>query len=229
MPRPVLMSTLVLRAQQLADMYPDPSIDPVEWNAIISEAYGEAYEIVAGEGNRYFEYTTTLITDGVTNYLAEPNDQLAIVDQLELVLNAATGQCRRLKPITPQQRAALSGRIGPPRYYELVDGRYFLYPTPPGGLSLTLRYIAQCPDLTGFAGASVVDCYCVAGQKFVQYAAAIEAIDKSKNDSSHLVPKLELQRKLLWEWSAERAMNAQPVWYVEDGDGDDYLPANWSF
>ena len=222
------MSTLVLRAQQLADMEGDPSIGPVEWNAILSEWYGEAYEVIVSEGNRYFEYTTTLTTDG-TNYLPEPADQLAIVDQLELILDASTGRCRRLHPITSQQRAALSGRTGQPRYYELVDGRYFLYPTPTAGQTLTLRYVGQCPDLTGYTGSQVVDCYCVAGQKFVQYAAAAAAVQKSKNDASALLQEREIQRKLLWEWAAERAMNAQPVWYVEDGEGDDMLPSNWSW
>jgi hypothetical protein len=228
MPRPVQMSTLVLRAQQLADMEGDDSIDTTEWNALISEAYGEAYEIVAGEGNRYFEYTTTLTTDG-TNYLPEPDDQLAIVDQLELILDATTGRCRRLHPITPQQRAALTGRTGQPRFYELVDGRYFMYPTPPAGQQLTLRYVAQCPDLTAYAGDDQADCYCVAGQKFVQYAAAAAAVSKSKNDASALLAEREVQRKLLWEWAADRAMNAQPVWYVEDGGGEDWLPSSWSW
>lgn len=228
MPRAVPMSTLVLRVQQLADMESDPSIDPTEWNALVSEAYGEAYEIIAGEGNRYFEYVTTLVTDG-TNYLPEPADQLAVVDQLELVLDAATGRCRRLRPIAPQQRAALSGRTGQPRCYELVDGRYFLYPTPPAGQSLTLRYIGQCPDLTAYADADQVDVYCVAGQKFVQYAAAAAAVSKSKNDASALLAEREVQRKSLWEWASDRAMNVQPVWYVEDGDGGDDLPVNWSW
>ena len=228
MPRVVTMSALVLRVQQLADMQNDPSIDATEWNALISEAYGEAYEIVASEGNRYFEYTVTLTTDG-TNYLPEPVDQLSIVDQLELILNATTGQCRRLRAITPQQRAPLAGRTGQPRYYELVDGRYFLYPTPPAGQTLTLRYIAQCPDLTAYVGTNQVDCYCVAGQKFVQYAAALEAVDKSKNDSSAIARKLEEQRALLTAWASDRAMNVQPVWYVDDGDGGDSLPSNWNW
>lgn len=204
----------------------DPSIGTTEWKAIISESYGEAYEVVAGEGNRYFEYTTTLTTDG-TNHLPEPVDQLAVVDQLELILDAATGRCRRLRPILPQQRAALSGRIGPPRFYELVDDRYYVYPTPPAGQQLTLRYIGQCPDLTGYADGDVADCYCVAGQKFVQYAAAAAAVQKSKNDASALLQEREVQRKLLWEWASDRAMNAQPVWYVDDGDDD--LPANWAW
>lgn len=204
----------------------DPSIGGTEWKAIISEWYGEAYEIIASEGNRYFEYTTTLTTDG-TNHLPEPVDQLAVVDQLELILDAATGRCRRIRPISPQQRASLSGRTGTPRFFELVDDRYYLYPTPPTGQQLTLRYIAQCPDLTGYADDAVADYYCVAGQKFVQYGAAAAAVSKSKNDASALVQEREVQRKLLWEWAADRFMNSQPVLYVDDGDDD--LPTNWAW
>lgn len=226
MPRRVLLSKLVLRAQQLADMENDPSVDATEWTALISEAYGEAYEVVAAEGTRYFETTHTYTTDG-TNRLPEQADQLSVVDRLELILDASTGRCRRLRPITPQQRAALSGRIGPPRYSELVDDTWYLYPTPPTGQQLTVRYIAQCPDLTDLPGATSVDCYCMAGQKFVQYAAAMEAVDKSKNLSERLAAKLDLQRKLLTEWASDRFMNDQPVWYVEDDD-DDCVPSGWS-
>jgi hypothetical protein len=225
MPREVLMSTLLSRSQQLADMENDPSISPTEWNALISEWYSEAYEVIAAAGTRYFEYTTMLTTDG-TNHLPEPDDQLSIVDQLELILDATTGKCRRLHPINPQQRARLSGRSGPPRYYELADGRYFLYPTPPANQSLTIRYIPQVPDLTSYVGSSVVDVYCGAGQKFVQYGAAAAAVQKSKNDASALLQERENQRKLLEDWSADRHFNAQPVWYVEDNDGDD-LPQDW--
>jgi hypothetical protein len=220
------MSVLLTRSQQLADMENDSSISPTEWNAIISEWYSEAYEVIAAAGTRYFEYTATLTTDG-TNYLPEPDDQLSIVDQLELILDTATGRCRRLHPISPQQRARLSGRTGQPRYYELVDGRYFLYPTPPANQTLTIRYIPQVPDLTNYTGSQIVDVYCGAGLKFVQYGAAAAAVQKSKNDASALLQEREIQRKLLQEWSADRQFNAQPVWYTEDGDGGDDVPQDW--
>lgn len=209
-------------------MEADLSIGAAEWQAIISEWYGEAYEIIANEGLRYFETTVTLTTDG-TNKLPEPDDQLAIVDQLELILNATSGQCRRLRPIQPQQRAALAGRTGSPRYYELVDGRYYLYPTPPSGQQLTLRYIGQCPDLTNVSPSTTVDCYCMAGQKFVQYGAAADAVAKSKNDASELLAQREAQRKFLTDWASDRAFNVTPVWYVDDGDDGDTLPSNWSW
>jgi hypothetical protein len=222
------MSTLVLRIQQLADMEGDPSIDTTEWKALAAESYVEAYEIIADEGNRYFESVATLVTDG-TNQLSEPVDQLSVIDQLELILDASTGRCRRLTPISPQQRAMLSGRIGQPRYYELVDDKYYVYPKPPSGQSITLRYIAQCPDLTGYADAATVDCFCGAGMNFVQYAAAVAAVQKSKNDASALVEQRELHRKNLLVWASNRFSNALPVWYVDDGDGGDSMPSNWSW
>jgi hypothetical protein len=221
------MSTLVLRAQQLADMEEDPSIGTTEWNALLSEAYAEAYEAIAAEGTRYFESTHTFTTDG-TNALPEQLDQLSVVDQLELVLDASMGRCRRLKPITPQQRAALSGRSGSPLFYDLVDRKYSIYPSPPSGQKLTLRYIGQAPDLTNYSGTTPVDCYCAAGQKFIVYAAAAAAVQKSKNDASALLTEREVQRKQLVEWSSDRQMNAQPVWYVDDYDVDS-MPANWSW
>lgn len=228
MPREVTLATLVLRASQLADMEGDPSIDATEWNAIASESYSEAYEAIAAEGTRYFEYTTTWTTDG-TNVMPEPQDQLSVVDELELIIDATSGRCRRLKWITPQQRAALAGRTGDPRYVELVDGRYFMYPTPVAGKVLTLRYIAQCPDLTTWSGSQIVDVYCGAGQKFVIYAMAAAAVQKSKNDASALLQEREVQRKLLAEWSSDRLFNAQPVWYVEDGADGDGIPQDWNW
>jgi hypothetical protein len=227
MPRETQMSALVTRAQQLADMENDSSISSAEWYALVSEAYGEAYEIIASAGTRYFEYTTTFTTDG-TNYLAEPTDMLSTVDQLELIIDSTTGRCRRLRLISPQERSRYSGQTGTPRAYELVDGRYFLYPTPPAGQTITLRYIGQAPDLTTYTGTNVVDCFCAAGQKFVQYAAAAAAVQKSKNDATALLAERESQRKPLSEWSADRHFNAQTVWYVDD-DGDGDLPANWSW
>jgi hypothetical protein len=208
-------------------MESDDSISSTEWQAIISEAYAEAYEEIADQGTRYFEYTTTFTTDG-TNYLPEPQDQLAIVDRLELIINPTTGKCRRLGKIQPQERARWSGRTGMPRVYELVDGRYFMYPTPPAGKTLTLRYIAQAPDLTNYAPTDVVDVFSGAGQKFVQYCAAAAAVSKSKNDATELLQERELARKRLQEWAAQREFNDQPRWYVEDGDDDGDWPSDWS-
>lgn len=228
MPNLVLMADLRTRAQQLADMEGDPSISTTEWNGLISEGYGELFEDTAGTGLRYFESVVTLVTDG-TGYLAEPSNQLSIVDRLELITDATTGRCRRLRSISPQERAQWSGRAGSPRAYELVDGRYFLYPKPPSGQSITLRYIPQCPTLTNYADADVVDCVTAYGRRFLQCHAAAQAMAKSKRDNSELVAERELCRQKHIEWAGNRAFNDQPVLFTEDDYDYDGVPSSWDW
>ena len=229
MPNLVLMSDLVTRAQELADMVGDESISGTEWKALISEGYGELYEDTGGAGLRYWEYVTTFTTDG-TNYLPEPDDQLSIVDRLELVVDTSTGRCRRLKSIGPQERARWSGRAGRPRAYELVDGRYFLYPTPPAGQTITLRYIAQCPNLTNYADGQLVDCVTAYGRRFLQLHAAIQGMAKSRREAGDLITERELCRTKHVEWAGNRAFNDQPVLFTE-GDDDDInlVPSDWDW
>jgi hypothetical protein len=206
----------------------DGSISPTEWNGLLSEAFGELYEDVANAGLRYFEWTQTFTTDG-TGYLAEPDDQLAIVDRLELVVNSTTGKCRRLRSIRPQERARWSGRSGLPRVYELVDGRYFLYPTPAAGQTITLRYIRQCPDLTSLPDDTGVDCVSAYGRRFLQLATAAQAVSKSQRDPSALVAERELSRDKLIEWASNRAFNDQPALFTEDDDYGDGVPSDWDW
>lgn len=228
MPNLVLTSDLVTRAQQLADMEGDDSISTTEWKSLLSEGYGELYEDTGMAGLRYWETIKTFTTDG-TGFLPEPDDQLAIVDRLELVTNVATGKCRRMRSISPQERARLSGRVGLPRAYELVDGRYFLYPTPPSGQTITLRYIGQCPNLTNYDDGQVVDCVTSYGRRFLQLHAAIQAMAKSRRDASDLIQERELCRKNHIEWAGNRAFNDQPVLYTEDESEDCGVPENWDW
>lgn len=229
MPNLVLMSDLRTRSQQLADMEGDTSISTTEWNGLISEPYGELYEDVADTGLRYFEWVQTFTTDG-TGFISEPDDQLAIVDRLELVVEPTTGRCRRMRKIGPQERTRWSGRSGRPVVYELVDGRYFLYPTPPAGQTITLRYIRQAPDLTNFADDQAVDCVTANGRRFLQYAAAVAAVSKSQRDPSLLIAERERSREKLIEWAGNRAFNDQAVMFTEDDfDDGSGMPVDWAF
>jgi hypothetical protein len=228
-PNLVLLSDILSRAQQLADMEGDDSISSTEWNGLVSESYGELYEDVSDAGLRYFEWLQTYTTD-TSGYLAEPDDQLAIVDRLELVVNPTTGKCRRLKSILPQERARWSGRIGIPRAYELVDGRYFLYPTPPAGQTIILRYIRQCPDLTDYAGDEAIDTVSAYGRRFLQYGTAASAVQKSRRDASELIAEREQAREKLIEWAGNRAFRDQHPLFTEDGDDDGSdMPVDWDF
>jgi hypothetical protein len=234
MPNYVQMLKLRTRAQQLADMENDPSIGLTEWNADISERYGEVWEDVNDAGYRYSESFQTfsipadfLVRDGFS-YLPEPENQLAIVDRLELVVNASTGRCRRLKRIGAQERARWSGLTGgSPRAYELADGGYYLYPLPTSG-TITLRFIPQAPDLTNFTDTQLVDCVSTAGFNFMIYAAAAAAVLKSQRDPTELTKRAEFYRTKLIEWAGNRAFNDGPAWYTEDEDDDACWPDGWS-
>jgi hypothetical protein len=219
------MLTLRTRCQQRANMENDPSISTAEWNALISEIYGELWEEVADSGLRYFERETTLTTTGVA-YLSEPTDQLAMVDNLEYVIDTVSGRCRRLYLLQPQERSALAGRTGDPCRFEMVDDRFYLYPTPPTGKSITLRYIPQATDLSAYADGDVVDVVTAAGEAMLIWGVA--AIAKHKDDRfvDYAEAQKEKARLRLQQWARNRAFNETPRRIVEDDHGE--LEGDWT-
>lgn len=214
------MATVRTRCQQRANMENDASISTSEWNTLISEAYGELYEEVANSGLRYFETSQTFTTTGL-GYLAEPTDHLATIDNLEIVIDTASGRCRRIYPVQPQERSMLSGRTGDPRRYEMVDDRFYLYPSPPSGVTITLRYIAQSPDLSGYADVGVVDVVNAGGEAFILWAVAVKAMAKDKQDVQLAITEREAARTRLAEWARNRAFHENPRRIVEDDFSDD--------
>lgn len=217
MPRIYPISVLRTRCQQRANMEHDPSIAPAEWNSLISEVWGESYEEVIDTGTRYSEYEESFTsTDG---YIAEPSDQLSLVDTLELVIDATTGRLRRLYPVQAQERAMLSGRTGDPLRFELVDDRLYLYPKPPDGKAVTFRYIPQAPDLSGYADGEAVDVFNAAGEAFVIWGVA--AIARSKDDRfvDFAEAQKEKARVRLRNWAINRAINEAQRIVVDDDQG----------
>ncbi len=213
------MGTLVTRFQQRANMVNDTSIDAPEWKSLGSEVYGEVYEEVADSGLRYFESTIDVTTTG-NGYIAEPVDQLALVDNIELVIDATSGRVRRLYPLQPQERASVSGLSGDPCRYEMVDDRFYLYPKPPTGKVLTLRYVPQSPDLSGYADADVVDVVTAAGEAMLIWGVA--AIAKSKDDRfvDFADSQKEKARIRLQQWARNRAFNESPRRIVDPDYSD---------
>lgn len=226
MPLRLAMSDARLRCQRRAIMEGDQSIGTTEWNSLISETFGELYEEVADSGLRYFETSTTFTTSGL-GYLAEPADQLAMVDNIELVLDATSGRCRRLYPIAAQERARWAGRTGDPRRFEMVDDRFYLYPTPAAGKVLTLRYIPQPPDLTNFADADVIDVVTPSGLAFLVWGTALKAMSKDRSDVTLAMQERESARERLKSWAENRAFHQQPRRIVED-DHSDESPDDWA-
>lgn len=224
MPRRFAMSVLVTRFKQRANMENDDSISPSEWKSYGSEVYGELYEEVADSGLRYFETTSTVTTTGL-GYIAEPTDQLSLVDNIELVIDTASGRCRRLRQLQPQERSQYAGITGEPRRYEMVDDRFYVYPTPASGTQLVLRYIPQAPDLTSYADADFVDVVTSAGEAFLIWGVA--AIARSKDDRfvDYAETQKEKARVRLQEWARNRAFNETPRRYVED---DEVATGDWT-
>lgn len=227
MPRRLLMSDVVTRVLQAANRENDDSIGTVEKKSRISLVYGsDLYETVCDAGHRYFEYEQSFTTAGL-GYIAEPADHLATVDNIELVLDATTGRCCRLKPITPQERAAWSGRTGTPRRYAMIDDRFYLYPTPPSGTRLTLRYIPQPPDLSTFADSDVVDVVTPSGEGLLIWGSACSFLSKSSSDLAFAMSERERFKAQLADWAAKRAFNEPQRTYVDDDDDDLYYDGDW--
>ena len=78
MPRRYTVDTLVTRCQQRVDMENHALISSDEWATLLTEAYGELYDIVSETGLEYWEFTESLTSDG-TNVLDEIADHMSTV------------------------------------------------------------------------------------------------------------------------------------------------------
>jgi hypothetical protein len=220
------MTVVVTSGKRLANMENDPSITSAEWKLYASLVYGELYEEVARTGLRYFEYeeTYTTTTDG---YLDEMEDQLAVADCLELVLDAS-GRTRRLQPLRIQERSRYAGRTGTPERFAFVDDRLYLYPTPAAGTEIILRYIAQSPDLSEYSDGQSIDVVCEAGESFLYWGMA--AMGRAKDDRfvDHARDQQRDAKLRLVDWAANRLANESNRPYVDD-EADEFTrrPGDW--
>lgn len=222
MPRLLLMGTAVTRCQQRANMEGDDSIAPAEWKSLISEVYGELYEEVADSGARYFETESTDTTTGAA-YIDEPADQLSLVDNLEVLIDSA-GRLRRLKPLAAQERALYAGRSGEARRYAMIDDRIYLYPTPATGTQITLRYIPQSPDLSGYADGEAMDVVTAAGEAFLIWGVCLIGKSKDERFVDLASDQKEKARVRLQQWARNRAFHESPRRFVDD---DDIADGDW--
>jgi hypothetical protein len=226
MPRIRTMTVVRTACKRRANMENDPSISAAEWNSYISEVYGELYEEVARTGLRYFEYEEDYTTTSAA-YIAEPSDMLAMVDSLEI--QDSSGTYRRLQPIRAQERARYAGQTGDPYMFEFVDDRLYLFPSPGAGKTITLRYVAQSPDLSEYADGQSIDLVTAGGEAFLHWGVA--AIAKHKDDRfvDYAEQQKERARLRLVDWAASKLANESSRPYVDD-EADHFvrLPGDWS-
>jgi hypothetical protein len=216
MPRTIEMGTLRLRCQRRADLENDGHIVAAEWNALISEAWGELHSMVCEQGDRYFETSTTITADGSESY-PEPCAVLSTVC-VERVLD--NGRVVPLLRIPVQHRDKWVGRVGDARKFELIDDRLHLYPKPTTG-TYRWRYIPQAPELEAFADDKKVDCVSADGLAYLLWAVCVKAKSKSEsNVQLAMVERDRLAEKVKF-WASERVLTQSPIRTVVDSDEDD--------
>ena len=216
------MTDLILRCQRRVDQENSALIARTEWCNLISEAYGELYTIVFEAGLEYFEYTQTLTTTGAST-LSEVTDHLSTV-ALSCLRIGTTDQWKDLRELMAQERSQVSGMTGSyPTSFALVDDLIYLYPTPPAGLTLQMRYVPQPPDLVEFNAAQnvLVDVVTPDGLAFLIWCVAVKAIAKAEADASLAIQEREQARERFTTSGQLRALNAPRRRIMDDGDATD--------
>lgn len=226
MPRRYDLSTVRARCKKRADMENDSHISDSEWNALISEQYGELYEIVAGTGLRYFETTLAITADGSNSY-DEPDDhgKTMGLDRIE-----TDGTRVRLRPLMVQERSFFNNSTtGVACEYAIIDNQIFLYPRPASG-SYQLLYIPQPPDISSYADTDEIDTVCIFGEGFLIWGVALKALSKSESDVRLAIQERDRMAQRLMEWAAERDAT-EPRRRIYDTEYEDGMypfdPAGW--
>lgn len=202
MPRRYDLQTLVSRCQKRCDKENDDHIADAEWAALISEQYGELFEIVSGTGLRYFETVHSFTATGADSY-DEPDDhgKTVGVDRV-----ASDGTRVALRPLMAQERTRYGGATGDACEYAIVDDQIFLYPKPSSG-SYEVIYIPQPPDISSYADADLIDVVCIYGEAFLIWGVAVKALAKSEGDLRAAMAERDRAGARLMEWAAERDAN----------------------
>lgn len=201
MPRIFDIVTMVNRCKQRCDQENSSHISDGEWKALLSESYGDLYSVVAGTGLRYFEYNTTITTDGSASY-DEPTD---ILSTISVTRTMTDGTSYELTEAMPQEQPFFGGVTGDARYYCQIDDQLFLFPTPPSGQTYVWRYIGQPPDLSTYDDDDLIDVVTPDGEAFLIWATAVKALAKSESDVQLAMMEREATRARLEEWAQLKA------------------------
>lgn len=226
MPRRYELSELVTRCKRRADKENDTHISDSEWKALLSEAWGELFEIVAGTGLRYFELTYSFTADGSDSY-DEPDDigKTVGLDRVD-----PDGTRFTLRPLMAQERVRYAGRTGQAIEYAIIDDQIVLYPKPSSG-DYELIYIPQPTDLTSLADDDLVDVVCIYGESYLLWATAVKALSKSEADVRLALAERDRNAQRLLEWAAERDANEPRRRVLEPGAGGEDMigadPGGW--
>lgn len=222
MPRRLLTSAVIERAQQRADMVNDDSIARAEWLSYASEVYGEMGSEVTILVSRYFETSTTIPADGSVSY-DEPEAHHSTIRIVEVMDD---GTERPLRELEPFEEAAYRGRTGIAEGWIHLDDQLYLCPAPSSG-SFKWYYAAQPTDLSSYADADVIDVICPAGEAFLIWGMAALAKAKGGKDPSLALQKQEQARGQLQVWCANHNLTDVRTRGPVDYADDDGRPSWW--
>jgi hypothetical protein len=216
MPRNVLMSDLVLRAQRRTDKENDLSVPTLEWKALINTTYGDLYSEVERSGMRYFESTASIAATGAASYTLA-TDLLGTIGIDFLYDGTTTGRRRQLRELMVQERTAWAGMTGDAQGFQVVGQKVFLYPNPTTG-TYEMIYMPQSPDISAAADGTNVDVVTPDGEEFIIWGVAVKALAKSNDDTQLAEREREAARVRFMEWAVLRAFN-EPRHRIVQGSG----------
>ncbi len=224
MPRIYTMETLRTRCQQRCDQENSSFISDAEWNALISEQYGDLWSVVAETGLRYFETSTTITADGSASY-DEPTDHYSTI-AVTRVMDSAGRECS-LTPAGHQQEVNLRGLTGDAQFWTLVDDQLCLYPRPSSG-TYKWYYLQQPTDLVDYADDDTVDVVTPDGESFLIWGVAVKALAKGEGNVQLALAEREASRERLLVWAANRVISEHRQRFNPEADSSyPYDPADW--
>ncbi len=222
--RSVLLSALVTRCKQRADLENDSHVGSTEWQTLISEMVGELHELADEAGLRYFETTATITATGASSYTL-PTDHLSTIRICKV--DSAGRRTYELREVQVHDRSGhLFGRTGEATSYAIIGQTIVLYPNPSTG-SYAHDYVPQPVDLGAVADSTSVDLICPAGEAFVVWGVSVKA--KAKSDSPVQVDMAEREaaRERVRTWLVGRSLVTPRKMVTADHDDDRYDPAEW--
>lgn len=201
MPRKYRLDDIRLRCQRRSDKEGDDSISIPEWNALISEQYGELYSEVEKAGMRHVESVQTITATGAASYTVAA-DHLSTI-AVQRVYDAAGHICE-LEELMMQEETRWAGQTGDARCYTIIGDQLTFYPAPTTG-NYRVRYMPQAPDLSTAADATLIDVFNADGEAFLIYGVAVKAKDKSEADVQLAMSERNMARDRFIDWAITRA------------------------
>jgi hypothetical protein len=207
------LGVLVTRALRRANKEPDPSVEPFEAKALVSEKYAELHAIVSETGAAYFQTEADIAANGSTGY-ALPEGHFATLG-VDFRIDSVDRR-RRLHRLAPQERSDLRGLTGEALYYALEGSSILLYPRPPSG-TYKHRYIPQPTDYSFSADSTQIDVISIYGEKFIVWGAAADLLHKGESNQNRAVAERDAAAAKLLEWAVGRVVEeGQPRHVSED-------------